>query len=252
MVFPRGEFSTRGLGALKAAGFDAAANTTPWPVDAGENRLTVRDLLQVAVTHYEDFPIFVRRYPVDIFDHAFDALFQKPVLAVEHHGYFRHGCGPLVQVMRELSTLKTNLTWLPLGQAVAASCILRQTGDGQYAVRHLTRTLHLTNPTVIDWYLSLEKPAAGESIKAVMINGEEVPFGIVSCELKYEHVLPAGREMQVRIVFHPKPKVVWHPSVKYRLATWLRRRLSDVRDNQLARSEWLLAVAQKIKGLLTS
>jgi len=114
---------------LKTCGFLAAVNTTAWPEDWQESPLTIRDLLDVAVTRYDSFPIFVDGNPRDVFDFAFDALFQKPILAVEHHGYFRQGYEPLAQLVHDISAFSPKPNWMPLGKTVMSSCVLKQMGE---------------------------------------------------------------------------------------------------------------------------
>jgi hypothetical protein len=252
MVFPQGRFSMKAIRALKACGFTAAVNTTPWPVDYRENPLSIRDLLDVAVTRYESFPIFVRRYPRDIFDYAFDAMFQKPILAVEHHGFFRHGYEPLAKLVQNISALSSNLVWMPLGSAVVSSCVLKQTGDGQSALRHFAPLLRLRNPTLADLSLSLEKPEQDGLVEAVVIGGKQVPFEVHSGLLKYVAHLTAGEELNVTIRYRQTPRPSRRPSWKYRFSASARRVLCDVRDNQLARSERLLSFAEKMKDVFAS
>jgi hypothetical protein len=250
MIFPQGRFSIGAIGALKHRGFDAVVNTTPWPLDAADDPLTVRDLLQVAITHYEGFPIFARRYPDDLFEYRFDALFQKPILATEHHEYIRRGYQGLADVVRSLTTAKTNATWMPLGRALASSCLLKQTGDGRFIVRQFSRVLHLSNPTSIDWHLSVQRLSRNDPIRCVIADRSEIPYEVVSDQLRYDILLPAGRSMVVEIIAEDVPPLKWPRSLKYRLGASLRRFLSDVRDNHLAQNKKLLAVAQRIKATL--
>ena len=250
MVFPQGRFSTQGLRTLDSCGFDAAVNSTPWPVDHAGNPLTIRDLLQIAVTRYENFPVFVRRYPKDIFDYAFDALFQKPVLVVEHHDYFRHGYESFGNIVRDISALKPKPVWMPLGEAVSSCCVLRQVSTNHYRIQHPTRTLRLKNPIQRDIELSFEKPETRESIKAVMINGKEIPFEIKSGKLEYQAHLGVGAELRVAILQHQMGRTKRKFSWKYQLQVTARRMMSDVRDNHLARSTRLLSLAEKMKRVL--
>jgi hypothetical protein len=252
MIFPQGQFSTKAIRALKKCGFVAAVNTTPWPVDYLEFPLTLRDLLDVAVTRYESFPIFGRRNPRDIFDCAFDALFQKPILAVEHHGFFRHGCKPFAKFVRDLSALNTNLAWMPLGRTVTASSVFKQTGNGQIAVRHFMPVLRYMNPTPANLSLVIEKPEQDGLIEAVLVGNHRVPFEVHSGLLRYEADLEVGEELNVAVVYRRTPPVSRTPSWKYRVTASVRRVLSDVRDNHLARSERVLSVAEKIKKKLAA
>ena len=250
MVFPQGRFSTKAIGALRSCGLSAAVNSTAWPEDWQEDPLTIRDLLDVAVTRYDRFPIFVRRYPRDVFDFAFDAFFQKPILAVEHHGFFRNGCGPLTEFIRDLSTLEPKLQWMPLGRTLASSCVVKRTGDSRSALRHFTPVFRFMNSTPKSLTLALEKPEKEGLVEAVLVHGHKVPFEIAAGVLRYEAEVDAGKELNVAVIYRQTPRAIRRPSWKYRISAATRRRLSDVRDNQLARSKRLLSVAEKLKETL--
>jgi hypothetical protein len=250
MVFPQGRFSTKAIRALKACGLAAALNSTPWPVDYGESPLTILDFLEVAVTRYENFPIFIRRYPRDIFDYAFDALFQKPVLAVEHHGFFRDGYGALAKLVHEVSTLSNKVVWMPLGRVVMSSCVLKRTGDYQFTLRHLSSVLRFRNPTLANLLLLVEKPEQDGLVEAVLVGGQRVAFEVNSGLLKYSVSLRPSEELNVVILYRQIQKVRQRQSRRYCLAVSVRRLLSEFRDNHLARSQGLLSFAAKIKGTL--
>ena len=234
MVFPQGRFSTRALSALKSCGFDAAVNSSPWPEDGGDTPLTLGDLLQVAVTRYDTFPIFIRRYPGEIFDYAFDILFQKPVLAVEHHGFFRRGCEPLGEFVRDVSAVVSNLSWMPLAQTVTSSCVLRRTGNRQSVLRHFAPVLRFKNRTPEKLSLTLEKPEQDGLVEAVLVGNRRVPFEVNSGFVKYAANLDPDEELNVTILHRRTHRPKRTPSWQYRFAASARRVLSDFRDNYLA------------------
>jgi hypothetical protein len=199
---------------------------------------------------YEQFPIFLRRYPRDVFDYAFDALFQKPVLAVEHHGFFRHGYGPLSDVFDDLEKMPGKLVWGPLGKTVASSCVYRRTGEGECTLRHFSPVLCFRNPTSTNLAVSVEKPEQDGVVESVSIGKHEVPFEVRSGFLRYVVQLRVGEEINAVVRYRRTLRGSRKPSLKYRIAATARRRLSDVRDNYLARSERVLAVAEGIKNAM--
>src|SRR5213075_541958 len=113
MVFPQGVFSTAAMKALRASGFLAAVNSTAYPIDA-ENSIVLRDLLQVAVTRFSNFPLFTRRYPGSVAELAFDLFLGKPALVVEHHGFFREGYEALAKTVEKLYKIEGRLQWTNL------------------------------------------------------------------------------------------------------------------------------------------
>jgi hypothetical protein len=250
MVFPQGRFSIAAIGALKNCGFFAAVNTSAWPVDWNKSPSTLRDALDVAVTSYERFPIFVRRYPRDVFDYAFDALFQKPVLVVEHHQYFRNGFARLEALAQNLARMAPALTWMPLGQAVMSSHLVRRSSDSQWALRHYIPEFRHRNLAASDLVFAVEKPEAEGSVEAVLVDGKPVPFDVQAGWLRYSVAARSGYEVRGKVLYrrlslHPR-KSPW----KYRLGVSGRRFLSDLRDNYLARSEWMLRIVETLMKTL--
>lgn len=245
MVFPQGRFSISALQALAACGIAAAVNSGPWPVDSGQDRLTIRDLLEPAVTRHGGVPIFLRHYPDQVFDYAFDALFQKPVLAVEHHAYFRGGYRSLAELVREVSSLSPKVTWLPLASALAASYQIKRTNAGRVSLRHFMPELRFRNPAPTELHLAMEMPQRDGQVQAIMAGGREVPFEVRAGRLTYAIDLRPGEEVNVTV----RPSAIQRPSQpapwKYRLRVQVRRTLSDLRDNHLARNERLLNLAAK-------
>src|SRR5207248_2798636 len=116
------------MAALKAVGYLAAINSYLSPSTRPET-LTLRDLLQVAVMRFADFPLFGRRYPRDVAEFAFDLFLGKPALAVEHHGYFRDGYQSLHAFVQDLSRLDARLEWTTVGNICSQACLTRVAKD---------------------------------------------------------------------------------------------------------------------------
>jgi hypothetical protein len=186
-----------------------------------------------------------------MFDYAFDVLFQKPVLAVEHHGFLRQGYEPFTKAIQDLSSLPGRLNWQTLGKTVATSCLYRHTGEGEGALRHYTPTVHFSNPTGKDLHLSVEKPETEDVIEEVLNGHESLPFDVRSGFLRYSVHLRPSEATTIAVRYRQTMRSFRSVSLKYRLAASARRRLSEARDNYLARSERVLAVAEGIKSLVS-
>lgn len=246
MVFPQGRFSTAAIGALKSCGFIAAVNTSPWPSDWERIPATLREALDVAVTRYERFPIFVRRYPQDIFDYAFDALLQKPILVVEHHQYFRNGFEPLEALGQDLAKFSPSVRWMPLGPAIRSSYLVRRDRDCGWALRHYISEFSHRNLTGSDLVFAVEKPESEGSVEAVLVDGKSVPYEVKAGWLRYSASARAGQEISAKVCYRtltPQPR---KSSWKYRLGVSGRRFLSDLRDNYLARNERILRIVESL------
>jgi hypothetical protein len=141
MVFPQGKFSREALDALGRNGYLAAVNSSVFPTRYN-GELTVRQLLDLAVTAPSGIPLFRRRYPVDRFDFAGDLFFEKPALIVQHHQDFENGFAPLLSFVQQLREVKPGLEWMPLGSVLARSYWQKTGLDGSIAVRRLTGEAH--------------------------------------------------------------------------------------------------------------
>jgi hypothetical protein len=89
---------------------------------------------------------------------------------------------------------------MPLGKNVMSSCVLKQTGDNQFALRHYTPEFRYKNPTLTDLTLSLEKPEEDGSVEAVLVGSSKVPFEIHSGFLQYVTRVGAGKELSVKVL----------------------------------------------------
>jgi len=252
MVFPQGRFSTKAIRALKECRYLAAVNTTLWPVDSAENPLTLRDILDVAVTKYDNFAIFGRRYPQDIFDFAVDAFFQKPLLMAEHHAFFKPGFEPLRRVARDLEALDGPTRWMPLHGTLKSTFVVKQMGPGHCAARFFTPLLKLRNTHGEPCLYTLMKPEAPGVVEAVTVGGASVPFEWESGFLKFDVRLGAGDERDVRVLYQAVEKRAHQHrrSWSFQSRVFARRMLSDMRDNYLSKSDRLLAAAEKVKESL--
>src|SRR4030095_7061795 len=125
MVFPQGVFSTAASRAVKQAGFLAAVNSTPFPVDDPPEKLRVRDLLSPAVTRIQTLPLFIRRYPTCLAEFALDLFLGKPALMVEHHAYFRDGYHKLEAFAAQLNHLSDAIYWCGLEEIARISFLWR-------------------------------------------------------------------------------------------------------------------------------
>lgn len=249
MVFPQGRYSIPALRALRKAGFAAAVNSDAWARDNAANPITVRDLLEVAVLRYDRFPMFLRRYPTESFDFAFDALFQKPVLAVEHHEYFSDHCRAYGEFAGRLRSAGLELRWLPLKQALVETCQIRRSGAAELTVRHFLPEFRFRSPLPGECRIAFEKPET-DGVAEVRINGAPVPFAIRDGFVHYSMVLAGGTEAAVAITRQPVTIPAARPSPAYRFKVALRRTLSDLRDNQLARHPRLRQFASRTAELL--
>lgn len=246
MVFPQGKFSSPAMLALRTGGYLAAVNTTCFPTDAGAPPLTIADFLRPAITKFDGFPLFQRRYPRRLIDFAFDIFLGRPVLLVQHHDDFRDGYRRLEEFVSGLHELEPKLAWAPLSAQLMASCVMRSLSATSMEVRFFTRQFRFKNARSTGTALVFSKaePDAA-AISGVLVDGVEVPFSFEHGVLAFEHHADAGQVIDVTILDRPRlPAAAPKPfGITHTMRVGLRRALSEFRDHALRKHPGLLAAA---------
>jgi hypothetical protein len=240
MVFPQGFFSTAAMKALKSCGYLAAVNSTPYPVDATED-LTLRDLLGVAVTEFSNFPLFTRHYPRSVAELAFDLFLGKPALVVEHHGFFRDGYKSLAETIAKLYSLDERLQWSNLGMICSRACLKKVADNGDIYVLFFTDRFCLRNETNRpQHYVLIRQASPGQDVR-IAINGRHVDTAQETDGIKAQLSLEAGQAAEIRVE-HDQRESMTVPRRKdrlYQTKVFIRRSLSEFRDNYLDKSRFL-------------
>jgi hypothetical protein len=235
MVFPQGLFSVEAMMALKASGYLAAVNSDVCPSTMPE-ALTVRDLLDVAVTRFADFPLFGRRYPSDLAEFAFDLFMGKPALAVEHHGYFRNGYKALETFVEQLNSLDGRLEWTDLGTICSCACLTRMAQSGDVHVRFYTSRFSLRNDGAQSRrYLLLKRQTHDGPSPSVTLDGHAWDCEREDGDVKIQISLDAGQTAHIsdlsdRIGSNLTP---WRGTVIHNARVRIRRLLCEFRDNHV-------------------
>lgn len=235
MVFPRGLFSGEALSALQAAGYLAAVNTELGPSTMPE-ALSLRDLLDVAVTRFGNFPVFGRRYPNDLAEFAFDLFLGKPVLAVEHHSYFRDGYRSLEEFVAGLHALAPRIEWTSLETICSRACQLRALENGDLQVRFYTNQFQLENDTGRNQNYDLFRLLPpDEGLPSVTVEGRQQKCEREANSLKIRISLTPGQAADVRVVAPQADRVesVVSETLAHNVSVGLRRLLCELRDNYI-------------------
>jgi len=253
MIFPQGLFSPAAMKALKANNFLAAVNSTALPASDSEIGVRLRDLLDVAVLNYESFPLFVRRYPVDVFGCALDLFLGKPLLLVEHHGYFRHGYEEIADFASRVNALDERISWHGLGYVLDRAS-LSKTGPGpDLHMKLYAHNAWIAGETEQERLYRISKADANNlRVQAVTLSGKPVPFTRDGDTLTLSLRPAKGASSRIEIAFENP----WGESdIKYRLLEYMkvfaRRHLTEIRDNYVSRSESLVSLAYRVTGLGT-
>jgi hypothetical protein len=239
MVFPQGVFSTAALRALKQAGFLAAVNSTPFPVDDPPEKLRVRDLLSPAVTRHSSLPLFTRHYPRRLAEFALDLFLGKPALMVEHHDYFRDGYQQLEAFAAQVNHLSDTIYWCGLEEVARNSFLWRTDAAQTVHVRLFCDQSIVTNkwpaPRLFKFSRSLDRDQLKPS--AFAVNGEGVTTVTTESEVRFERTLQPGEQVAIELDAPERALKgeLRFGSAWYRAKVFARRRLCELRDNYISR-----------------
>lgn len=247
MVFPQGNFSMEAMRVLKSRNFQASINTVPHPKKSPV-RLTIGELAQPAVMRYEGFPLFIRR-PIKLiqsFDIAFNLFFGIPVFFVEHHEIFKNP-EPLVKVAEATNSLAPWISWCDPATAVREAFLTRKGPDGAYYVRAYSRTIRISNesPFARRYAIEWEGNRDVEAIQDVLVDGS--PYS--GLEIDGERVriwveLAAGTSHTCSLAYRNVQAANGKLGFRWNIAAFVRRRLSEFRDNYLSKNAHILSAAK--------
>jgi hypothetical protein len=253
MVFPGGVFSAEALKTLASSGYLAAVNSTSFPVGSNGLTLRLRELLDVAVMRFSNFPLFVRRYPKEVAEIAFDLLLGRPALLVEHHEYFREGYEAIARVVREVNAAEEHLEWTGLEEICSAACLKRVEGSEVHVRFYCDRfRLRNTEPGRRTFVLWRRQPT-GTPDPVISINGQPAEFEQQGESLKCSMTLEPGRIAEIAIQRPAQgstsPSIA--PRPLKRASVFARRHLCEFRDNYVQTNRLLNRMAGQARRMLS-
>lgn len=254
MVFPQGIFSTTSMKILKANNYLAAVNSTPYVSTELSNGLKISDYLDVAVMTHENFPLFVRRYPEDPTDFAFDAFFGKPILIVQHQDYFRDGYENVIKFVKAINSISNDIRWTGLGEIVRTSYLEKEGSDGNVYCKMYSNDVLIKNRYDYDKTYVVFKPEMNNvPLKEVLVNGKNWPYQLADDILSLAVEIRGHAVADVKIVYEEVDvsKVETAP-LSEALKVTIRRLLSEFRDNYICRNPSLLRLGEKAARFILS
>jgi hypothetical protein len=253
MVFPQGIFSSQALDVLKQHDFNAVVNTELRDT-TGEKRVTIKDILQPAITCYGSLPLFLRRKICDgIANIAFDLLLEKPCLIVAHHDDFSSDMSNVRQLFYEISRLPNPPEWKPLEDITARTSLSKKVGKNITELKIYSRIADLRNIPCIpseNFLRVIRDESYPEMIKCVLVGQCETPWRSEEGRI----VVDAGKysESAKLAVLYRQDIFTERPPlpIKYRISTWCRRFLSEFRDNYVSKSPALQNMVQTVRKFI--
>jgi hypothetical protein len=249
MVFPQGNFSIEAMKALKSHNFQAAVNTVPHPAEQSV-RLTIGELAQPAVLRYGGFPLFIRK-PIrqtQSHDIAFNLFFGRPVLIVEHHEIFQRP-ESLIEIAARINSVASEVHWSNLATVVGNSILTRRAPDGTHHVRAYSGTVRISNDSRSIQRYSIEWAGTGDGASEQM-HMDGMPycgFEIGDAGLPLSVELAPGSSQTFSLVHQNIDATVRNLGLGWNVKAFLRRRLSELRDNYLSKNQYLLTAAKAVQ-----
>jgi hypothetical protein len=252
MVFPQGAFSSACPEVLKRDGYMAAVNTEISPVDSQNSRTRIRDVWDVAIMAYGDFPVFTRRYAFHgIENFAFDILLGKPCLIVAHHDFFKDGGAALIELIEKIKALNCKVSWRSLGEVIRRSCRHRALGAGTEEFEMYGSELLVANPSNEAIEARIRKRKGGDDLPSeIFCDDNPVRWATEDGYFVFSESIPPQCEKRFRVVYPEQGDAEQaHRSLRFELAVAARRILSEFRDNYLATNRFLSSPANILRSV---
>jgi hypothetical protein len=248
MVFPQEKFSVEAMKALKSHNFYATMSSTTRPVEQQEVQLTIGELAQPAVLRYGSFPLFLRAslQQTKGQDIAFNLFFGRPVLIIAHHELFEHS-ELLVDFAEKINSVAPEVHWCNLATVAGNSILTRRAPDGTHQVCAYSGTVRISNDSgsirrySVEWRGSCE----GASIEQVLVDATPCNgFEIDNAGLRLSVELAPGSSRTFSLVYRNDQVASRSLGPRWKARAFLRRRLSEFRDNYLSKNQGLLTAAK--------
>jgi hypothetical protein len=253
MVFPQGAFSSVCPEVLKKHGFLAAVNTEITPLDSENSRTAIKDVWDLAIMNYGNFPIFTRRYAYHGLENfAFDLLLGKPCFIVSHHDFFKNDGGALIDLMEKISSLNCQLHWRSPEQVIRRACRRRVSGHGLVELDMYSNELMVSNASNSRSELRIRKKKGGdELVSEVRCGSEPIAWRDDHAYIIFETGIDAVSEKCFQIIL-PESTLSGtdHRSIQFEFAVAARRILSEIRDEYVSTNSYLRIPMNKFKGVV--
>jgi hypothetical protein len=255
MVFPQDMFSVEAMKVLKSHNFCAAVSGTSHP--AGRRAtLTLGEETQPAVLQHGKFPLFLRKFigHVKRQDVASNLFFGQPVLVHDHHKVFRHAQS-LVDDILMINSIAPEIQWCNLEAAVMNSTLRRRTPNGVRQVRAYSNVVPIANDSdspqryLVEWGHSAESCP----VEQVLQGGAPIhSFEVDGSTIRLSVELGPRSRQTFSVVYRNDYSSVEKLGLVWSTKAFIRRRLSEVRDNYISKNGFAMTVAQALRRHILS
>jgi hypothetical protein len=250
MVFPQGLFSANAMRVLKLNGFAGAVNSIAWPYRAEPVDLTLRDLIEPAILRYDGFPLFLRRNAEDYTPEeiAFYLFLGKPVLICAHHHTFKDA-HVVTNLVSFIHSIAPELKWASLKTSLCNSGLRRREVEGSLSLLTYTTEGEIRNESSSISRCVVKTPhAVCSDVEQVLVGGIPWPTDVSRGYLRWSCDLAPGDSRSFKVVYTNELALsTQRRTLRRSTEVFLRRRLSEIRDNYLSKNASVLCVAQSLR-----
>jgi hypothetical protein len=243
MVCPQERYSLQGIRAFAdSRQFLGLVCTACMPRNLDSPKISGSDLLLPAQDAFFGFPVFKRHYSGEMSVFAMALFLGKPAILVEHHEFFRNGPSAAERFVSNLAQVRPDLKWNSLVETIMRTHARRRVSKDKWEVRFFTDAFQLehTIPEPTEYRLLRRIPEA-TVVERVMVGGNELPFSRQNGFLAFTVTAHQPQALSVRVEVAPiKPRKAYSLGVRYQTLVALRRGLSELRDNIVARNRFAL------------
>lgn len=254
MVFPQGDFSVEAMEVLRSHNFCAAVNVNAisHPTESSA-ALTLAEFAEPAVLRYAGFPLFLRKslHYITAEDIAFHVFFGKPVLLSGHHNVFRTP-EILAEVISTVNSVSPTIRWVNLHDAVTNTILMRKTAEGVNHIRAYANTVNIANKCdslqrfTVKWH----RPGQRLLVNGLLQDGS--PYNSYAADdsgIGVSAELIPGESRVFAILYSNRYSNLAGPRFGRRATAFIRRRLSEVRDNYLSTTRHGPTIVKALQGL---
>lgn len=248
MIFPKGKFSTASMQMLKSNNFLAAVNSEAFPIDKAKN-LKISHFLKPAIMEYENFPLFFRRYPRELLDFAFDMFLGKALLVVTHHMNFKQGANHIIKFINRINSLDKKIQWSRLEDVLENTYLQQYEDSDMINVQLFTKTVIIKNiHNQKKTYNIFKYETNNIPIKNVLLNGKRIDYKIEKDNLRLILEIKPKEKAVLDIIYKDKfPYYSGKKNKREKIKIFIRRHLSEIRDNYVNKNQFLNNLLIKYK-----